>query len=326
MSFDLGHPGAGMEPYPRRSGTPAEVFAVAGLVPIGPFMRASEEQQAVCSTCGTTRWVRLSNLRRGGVACRWCHGWTRWGPWGERNRTMTATWREVRGADFSLDVLAGLHLRPLSPVGDEFLPVGVECLRCGETLVMVPERAVVERGWFGCDRCSAARTHDVLAGAADVYERAGLRLVGRCRGEHVPQTVECMRCGTMRAVSLRRVLDGSAPLCWTCTHGIRPDEPHRVYLVRFPQLHVLKVGLTHARHDARLEAHRLEGGEVLATVVVPDRATARLLEAAVLARYVPWRAVVGPWAFPQGGYTETWVDDPAAPPCDLDALVAEIVR
>ena len=77
---------------------------------------------------------------------------------------------------------------------------------------MVPERAVVERGWFGCDRCAAVRTRDVLAGAAETYERAGLRLVGRCRGEHVAQAVARIRCGTMRAVSLR-VLDGSAPLC-----------------------------------------------------------------------------------------------------------------
>lgn len=304
----------------------ADVFAAAGLEPIGPAMRATDETACRCSTCGTTRWVRLSNLRKGGIACRWCHGWTRWRPWSEAARQRAQGWRDVRGSAWVASLLVDALLRPLTDIGDEFTPVGVECLRCGETTVVVPERINLERGWDICTRCSQARRAKVRVDAPDVYAGNGLRLLAPCRGEFVPQPAECLKCGTMRTVSFRRLVDGSAPLCWTCTHGIRPDEPHRVYLVRFPRLGVLKVGLTHARHDRRLEEHAFGGGEIVATLTVPNRAAARALERAVLDTYAPFRtAAVGPDDFPQGGWTETWIDHPEAPACDLRSFALDVI-
>lgn len=150
-----------------------------------------------------------------------------------------------------------------------------------------------------------------------------LRLLGPCRGEFVPQAAECLECGTLRAVSYRRIVDGTASLCWACTFGIRPNEPHRVYLIRVPRLGVYKVGLTHARHDRRLFDHELEGGIVVDTVTVTDRAAARVLERRILDEYAPWRAAeVGPTEFPQGGWTETWLDVEDAPRCDLEAMAS----
>ncbi|HEY5000999.1 MAG TPA: hypothetical protein VII15_04090, partial [Candidatus Cryosericum sp.] len=94
---------------------------------------------------------------------------------------------------------------------------------------------------------------------------------------------------------------GAAPLCWTCTHGIRPDEPHRVYLFHFPALRVMKVGLTHDRHDRRFFQHMAEGGQLVDSVVVPDRESARRLEQLLKARFQPWStADVGLQDFPQG--------------------------
>ena len=51
-----------------------------------------------------------------------------------------------------------------------------------------------------------------------------------CCGEigGVPQDAEWLACGTPRKVSLAELRDGTAPLYWTCPHGIRPDEPHRI--------------------------------------------------------------------------------------------------
>lgn len=301
----------------------ADVLADAGLEPLGPIGKSSDETRCRCTACGTTRWVRVANLRRGGIACRWCHGWAKWSPWGEQARRQASTWRAVRDAEFTVETLASAHLRALTPVGDEFTPVGVECLRCGETTVVVPERIVLDRGWNTCDRCSADRKAKVRSDADDVFRAHGLRLLGPCRGEFVPQACECLTCGSRRAVSFRQLVDGTAPLCWSCTYGIRPDEPHRVYLVRFAALGVLKVGLTHARHDRRLGQHEIEGGEVVQVVTVPDRAAARSVERSVLAVYEPWRSAVGPLEFPQGGWTETWIDDPSAPECDLEGFLGQ---
>lgn len=65
--------------------------------------------------------------------------------------------------------------------------------------------------------------------------------------------------------------DGSAPLCWTCAHGIAPDEPHRVYLFQFAKLGVFKVGITHNRRDRRLFQHISESGDLISSAVVADR-------------------------------------------------------
>ncbi len=156
-----------------------------------------------------------------------------------------------------------------------------------------------------------------------MFAANGLRLLGPCRGEYAPQAAECLTCGTERRVSYAALRDGTAPLCWTCTHGIRPDEPHRVYLVHFPELAVMKVGLTHDRHDRRLLDHALGGGRTVETVAVPDRETARRVERYVRALYARWvTGDVGPEEFPQGGWTETWADD--APPLDLAAAAREV--
>lgn len=275
--------------------------------------------------CGTRRWVKLRTLRRDGIACRWCHGWRKWLPWSEEARERASRWRAISTSpEESVRKLWLVGLVPLTPPGDEFTPVGFVCPACGETGVTVPERiGDGERGYFGCPRCAQDRKRRVREDAPELFAANGLRLLGPCRGEYAPQAAECVTCGTERHVSYAELRDGTAPLCWTCTHGIRPDEPHRVYLVHFPALAVMKVGLTHDRHDRRLLEHQLQGGDTLATVVVPDRSTARRVERYVRAQYAPWTTVeVGPEEFPQGGWTETWTDD--APPLNLRAAAREI--
>lgn len=310
-------------PRPLTAAEADTEFARHGLRPVSPWVNAAAERECVCNRCGTTRWVRLRNLRSGGIACRWCHGWAKWGPWGQTQRALYGPWRAAAGPGESLRRLHSEHLAPLTPVGDEFTPVGVVCLRCGETLVALPNRIDPGHpGWDGCERCYQAHKKQVKAEAADVFEAAGMRLVGALTGEYVKQEVVCMGCGSPRRVSLAAARDGTAPLCWTCTHGIRPDEPHRVYLVRFPALGVLKVGITHDRHDRRLIDHQLAGGHVVDTVRVPDRAAALRVETWVKAMYAPWsQSGVGPAEFPQGGWTETWAEA-GAPPLDLEAAVA----
>ena len=187
-------------------------------------------------------------------------------------------------------------------MGDLYQPVGVVCLTCGETFVTVPVRIHAEPGWNACQRCSSDRTRAIRVHAAAVFHANGLELLGPCRGEYTPQRTRCMTCGVERLVSYHRLQTGSSPLCWTCTHGIRPDEPHRVYLFHFPALNVMKVGLTHNRHDRRLFQHMAEGGELIDTIVVADRESARRLEQLLKARYESWlMAEVGPADFPQGG-------------------------
>ncbi len=252
------------------------------------------------------------------MACRWCHGWKSWISWGNKVRESTRRWRDIRGTKFSASQIAVTELVPLTPIGDEFTPVGCLCPKCGETMVTVPERVSPQRpDWFGCQRCHTAANRTARGDAEEVYEKAGLRLLGTVRGRWTPMPAECHGCGLVRHVRYMDAVNGTGPACWTCTHGIRPDEPHRVYLFRFPALGVLKIGITHNRHDSRLVEHQVNGGVILQTVVVPDRAAALAVEAWVLATRRAWlRHAVGPENFPQGGWTEAWAEADA-PSVDL---------
>lgn len=299
-------------------------FRAVGLDPLEPYTRATEERECRCATCGTRRRVKLARLRRrDGIACRWCHGWAKWGEWSEqaRARAFRFGW-SLGDVDESTRRIQLEGLAPLTTVGDLYQPVGVVCLTCGETLVTVPERISAERpGWFGCDRCAQDRKRRVRDDAPKVFAEHGLRLLEPCRGEYAPQPVECMTCGTVRRVSYNDLGRGTAALCWTCTHGIRPDEPHRVYLVHFALLGVYKVGITHNRHDRRLLEHAIEGGRLIESLVLSDREAARRLEQIIKARYAPWAVVgMGPQEFPQGGWTEAWHE--SAPLLNLEAAAA----
>lgn len=306
-------------------------FRAAGLEPLTPFVRLAEEREATCTRCGTWRRVTLRAVRKpSGIACRWCEGWAKWGPWGDETRRLVRSGREIRGPEFSARQIAVTGLVPLTPLGDEFTPVGCLCLACGETLVTLPERIDERRpDWFACQRCSTTATRAARANADAVYEKAGLRLLGTVRGRYTAMPAECLGCGTLRHITYTDALDGTGPACWTCTHGIRPDEPHRVYLFRFPALGVLKIGITHNRHDARLIEHQINGGVLLQTAVVPDRDTALAVEAWVLATRVRWlRKAVGPSDFPQGGWTEAWAeaDAPAVDLTEVCAMLSQTSR
>lgn len=302
-------------------------FRSLGLEPLSPFTRATDLRSCRCTTCGTIRQVRLSNLRKGGTPCRWCHGWETWLPWSEAARDRARVWRSLGSPEESLQILRAMDLAPITAVGDLYEPVGVVCINCGETLVVVPERILsskMRRGWYDCQRCAADYRRQLRYDASALFAANGLELQGRLSGEYVPQHTTCVACGSPRRVSYHELETGTAPECWTCKTGIRVDEPHRVYLFHFPALGVMKIGITHNRDDRRLSEHAFAGGELLGTVVVSDREAARLLEKVVAAIYAPWVAdQIGPADFPQGGWTETWSDD--APPLDLSALAGSVL-
>lgn len=275
-------------------------------------------------TCGTTRWVTLANAESSsGIACRWCHHRARWGEAAPRLRASAVAYRPIRGEEWVREQLDVMGLTALTEVGDEFDPVGVICRTCGETTYVLPERFVPERGWNGCQRCSEARKKGVKADADSLFADHGLTLVGPCSGEFVKQTCVCQKCGSERRVSYNDLKQGTAPLCWTCTHGIRRDEPHRVYLVHFPDLGVYKVGITHNRHDRRLQDHLAARCQILETIVVPDRRAALDLEKFILQRTSQWKADgIGPNDFEQGGWTETWLD--SGPRIDLEGEAGQL--
>jgi hypothetical protein len=87
-----------------------------------------------------------------------------------------------------------------------------------------------------------------------------------------------------------------------CFGDVRQDEPHRVYLVGFPALGVLKVAITNSRNDHQIEDHATTSAVLLDVIDTDDRAVAYSVAGAVLTAYRPRAAT---WLtvehFPQGG-------------------------
>lgn len=298
-----------------------EVFLSAGLQPLEVYANATTERRCLCLRCGTTRYVKASVLRSGGVACRWCHGWDKWTrPTRARAIRSNQTVEGLSAATLA-EAFEAHDLLPLGPLHRPDEPVGFLCNKCGETGVTIPSRVYSSRrNYYGCPRCASARKQAALADAREEFAAHGLRVLKSARGEYVPQRVECMQCGTLRKVSLARLRDGTAPLCWSCTHGITNDEPHRLYLFHFPALRVMKIGITHDRHDRRLFEHRMHGGSLVETVVVQNRYIARQIEASIRHQYANWRVPdISSEDFPQGGWTETWSSE--APTLNLRSRV-----
>jgi hypothetical protein len=305
-------------------------FRASELVPLTPFTRLGDEREATCSRCGTWRRVTLRSIRDSAcAACRWCTGWDKWVTWGVDTRKQQSAFRTIRGPEFSASQIRITGLKALTRLGDEFTPVGCLCIACGETLVTVPERIDPRRpDWFSCQRCLTAKNRAARTQAAGVYADAGLRLLDSVRGQWTRYPAECLKCGNLRHVSYQQVISESAPACWTCSYGIRLDEPHRVYLFRFPALGVLKVGITHNRHDGRLIEHAVQGGQLVETIVVADRHAALAIEAWVLATKSAWLRSVGAEHFPQGGWTEAWseADSPAVSLAEIYACTSGTSR
>ncbi len=97
-----------------------------------------------------------------------------------------------------------------------------------------------------------------------------------------------------------------------------------VYLIHFLSLGLIKVGITHSepRVYDRVAAHISRGGVLIDRCLVPNREAARTVEDCVLESMRQHLRSGDPRDFPQGGWTETWID--SAPSLDLGAMIDEI--
>lgn len=281
--------------------------------------------------CGAVVDVTLPMIRRSGWVCHWCKC-------ASQTAQIAAYPFRVRQADPCLvaeqeAVLASAGMRSLLPLGDQRWgdPLNVECLECGaaqaQSTMDISEG--VRLSWLPCQRCNAQRFALNASKVAERLERLGMRLLSEWTGDAAAHLdAQCTRCGLRRSVSWQALASGS-PACLACDRKVLdPDRPHRVYLIRFPHLGeagVYKVGITHVVHDRRLRDHQEAGGEVMATVTVPNRASALTIERHVLGFYLPGAAVdLPPAMLPRGGRTECWNALAGFPDLTEQALAAGV--
>lgn len=280
------------------------------------------------NACGAVVDVTLPMIRRGGWVCRWCK--------------LTADTRQALEYSFTIfqtrpitveeqeAVITAAGMRSLIPLVPQpwGAPLNVECLACGAAQAESPHGLSegTRLSWLPCQRCNAKRFALTEAAVAERLERVGMRLLSRWTGDRAAHLrAECQRCGLARSLSWQALASGSPP-CLRCDSvALDPAEPHRVYLIAFRHLGVYKVGITHTVHDRRLRDHEEAGGQVLATVTVPDRPGALTVERHVLSDYLPRAAIALPQAvLPRGGYTECWDAYAGYPDLEEAALIAGV--
>ena len=94
---------------------------------------------------------------------------------------------------------------------------------------------------------------------------------------------------------------------WTPGPRRHRGGPARLYLFVHREMGAIKVGITHAEHDSRLQSHRAWGWEQLGVVDFATRSEAKAEEHRIIKS---WRdegypPALSPELVPQGGWTET---------------------
>lgn len=318
VTTQCGAPRCGRESrWPRRNRTVGfcdecltALTAACNATVVGLGDHARDRFRTRHNPCGAVVDVSLSMLRRGGWTCQ-MYKWIDLGP---RNRALgavTAQWPVARQEQ----LLRAASMRSLLPLGDADgeEPINYECLECGgaaaDSVFGIAEG--LRLSWLPCAHCNAARFKPTTTTIASRLHELGLRLLQDYTGDPgKPLQAVCHRCDTPRAVSWTSICSG-APPCLRCDGArLNPTAPHRVYLMHFPHLGdagVYKIGITHCANDSRLRDHARNGGLLLHTVQVPDRATALHIERLILNHYQPIAPVsLRRDLLPQGGATESW--------------------
>lgn len=305
-------------------------YRALGVEPVGPHVSAQAPRIFRCQVCGRVDAASLTALRnKRPPLCLGCSV----REIAERDISQTisvteaagyiisGTWvvygqngKEVSQSDLAAQMSAfwELVVATCRKCGADTEISAVFCLASADSTREIPcmncmagNEGLVERQDLSFAAHGLERLHDGYAKMTDLV------------------TAKCLACGSLRKISESALLSGATP-CLSCDSGIDPNVPHFVYIVWFPRLKVRKVGITNwESHSDRIAQHLNRGGFLEDLVLVPNRDAATLLESWVLESVVKGhRKASSPLDFPQGGWTETWVD--SAPIFDLSLACRDV--
>lgn len=309
-------------------------FKRVGVHPIGRHESPTAQRNFQCLTCGQAGAVAYNSIRNHNhSACEHCSSRR---IYEARLRSEPERWAKTPQEAFSVLREAGYSILErdgkaaveeaakviLSKVWDI---VDVRCVTCGKK----SRRSIVHvlaSSWRHGDHCPHLDISDLIRQHTEFFAAHGLaRNFDGYAKLTQPVPAICLNCGAERRISLSALAQNAQP-CLTCAKSIDPDSPHLVYLIHFPELELMKVGITNTedRRYNRIKAHVKQGGTLIKTVIVPNREAAFTVERYVLNRVLEYRQGATARHLPQGGWTETWHD--SAPGFDLPAIVRLLER
>lgn len=256
------------------------VMRNAGAAPVGPYPgNKSLPWVSRCLGCGRLITPTYGTVRRGKGPCIYCAG-----------MAPTAA-REAH----ELMQQAGWEPQVLYP-GQKRLPWQSRCVQCGE--LSSPRLGLVLSG-VRCKYCKGNAINPMVAEAA--MRAAGVVPLEPYLNNHSPWLCKCLTCGSEVLPSYGNVQRGQGG-CSNCKFKGQTV----IYLIKHLAFRSVKIGIASQR-SCRIEFHQRLGWVVLDTWPVADRATANVVESAVLR---DWREAGTPYGvsaadMPRGGYTET---------------------
>ncbi len=322
------------------------LFRTGGLIPLEPFTSRTAYRRTECDSCKSRLPYRFEYVleKRGQNqrVCWVCH----WQEWGDQNRTRVKTQldiavcaalaapeslsssdRELLATDAAVRSSVQSWWWPIDRIratvellhhdlllntaehNDGMDPIAIRCRNCGYEHVELPGRLGAELAgyWCLCPICNNRNGGVCLSDVVVGFSSHGMSVAEPQIGTDTVQDARCARCGTPRRVSMRRLNRGIVP-CYVCDGAADPTSPHRVYLFHFPGWRSFKVGITNSGNDARLDTHRLAGGQLIEIIDVPHRGAALWVEQEVLGAMRPWPATELPTDKAISGWTEMWHD------------------
>jgi recombinational DNA repair protein (RecF pathway) len=264
----------------------------AGLQPLEPYPGlTSSPWLCRCVSCGRETQPRLNNIRNGRGGCNFCG----------LKASVEARKLDPLAAESAMHAAGAKPLVPYPSTNEPWL---CECLTCGREIT--PRLSDVKRGQGCCIYCTGTWVDPAEVEAFMVAN--GVRPLETYKSALTPWRCECLSCGREVNPRYNDLKSGQGGCRYCADWGIDYDAPSIVYLVASKDLNALKVGITTASNNSRLDAHRRNGWLAERVWQCPTGYDAERVEQAVLEW---WRNSLGapeatePEDMPQGGFTET---------------------
>ena len=270
------------------------LMTTSGAMPIVPYPGVDKGWKSVCMECGEQIAPRISALRSGQGACKYCA-------------------RRAINTELAKQIMIDRQLEPLKPYPGNDVPWPSRCRLCSREVS--PTFRTVREHSTGCQYCDDRVINP--EDAAKLMRDRGRIPIGPYPGAHEPWPSTCEACGRTSAPTYESVRNGRG--CRYCAdYGFDFGQPSCIYLLWHPQWQAFKIGIC-GQDGARIRQH-VRSGWVIA---VDDSFREGIWDTAdgdiawnveqMMLRH--WREDLSPdpgvaqSAMPQGGYSETITGD-----------------
>jgi hypothetical protein len=284
----------------------------ANLIPLEPFVKATEKWMCKCSKCERTVYPVYTSVKQGQGGCISC------------GHEATASSHRYTH-EMTTEIMAKANLEPLEQYKASDTPWKCRCLKCER--VVFPSFSNVQSGHAGCAFCSGNSVHP--EDAERVMLQKGYEplepYVGHNKSKWKSRHIQC---GTIVYPYYNTIQNGKGGCSVCADYGLKQEDPAYVYIMIHEELRSLKVGISNNKAKPnRIKSHAIHGWKLYKQIDVPNGAIATDIEAKTfywIRNELGLGVHLTKELMKSGGYSET-IDAEEITLLQIDRYIQEII-